>query len=80
MQTTRLGGIPAGSLEVTWRFRNSNLISNGLGEGWFRRCCVVEQRCSGRVFPGDVADCFICFVAGNLLAVETSLLAAPLFF
>ena len=31
-----------------------------------RWCCVVDDRYRARVFPADVVDCFICFVAGNL--------------
>jgi hypothetical protein len=69
--TTRLGGIPAGSLEATWEVEFWE--ENDLGEFRFRRRwrCVVDESYRAEVFPGDVMDCFICFAGGNALALET---------
>src|SRR5712691_8621194 len=59
------GGIPSGSLEVLWKVRRS--VGHKIG--------VADCRCNSQVFPGDVANCFNCFVGVNYFAKPDSAFA-----
>ncbi len=53
-KATREGGIPSGSLEVTWEVGRSGRLE------------TLEDQHNLPIFPPDVVDCFICFVAPGL--------------